>query len=61
MCRTPPGSWCELLLPVLDDRGVQGRLQRPRAQFGALTPQQLLEAGDDDAVISLAMDLVRTA
>ncbi len=51
----------ELLLPVLDDVGVEGWLRRPRPQLGYRTPQQLLAAGDDDAVIALALDLLRTA
>lgn len=50
-----------LLLPVLDDRGVEGWLHRPRPQYGDRTPLQLLDEGDDDAVVALALDLVRTA
>ena len=58
MCRDTTRFVMELLLPVLDDRGLEGWLRRPRAQYGDLTPQQLLEAGDDEAVLALAMALV---
>jgi hypothetical protein len=61
MCRDTTRYVVELLLPVLDDVGVEGWLRRPRPQFGDRTPQQLLAAGADDAVISMALDLVRTA
>ncbi|MFN8169014.1 MAG: antitoxin Xre/MbcA/ParS toxin-binding domain-containing protein [Candidatus Nanopelagicales bacterium] len=49
-----------LLLPVLDDRGVEGWLHRPRHQLGDRTPLELLAAGDEDVVIALALDLVHT-
>lgn len=51
----------ELLLPVLDDDGVRGWLERPRHQLGDRTPQELLDEGDDDAVLALALALRRTA
>lgn len=51
----------QLLLPVLDDVGVEGWLHRPRGQYGDLTPLELLESGDDDLVVALALELVRTA
>jgi hypothetical protein len=51
----------QLLLPVLDDRGVEGWLHRPRPQYGDLTPLQMIDAGEDDLAVSLALDLVRTA
>jgi len=61
MCRDATRFVRELLLPVLDDQGVQGWLNRPRARYDQLTPQQMLDAGDEDAVVGLALDLVRTA
>lgn len=51
----------ELLLPVLDDDGVRGWLDRPRHQLGDRTPQELLDEGDDHTVLALALALRRTA
>jgi uncharacterized protein (DUF2384 family) len=51
----------ELLLPVLDDDGVQGWLRRPRHQLGDRSPQELLDEGQDDAVLALALALRRSA
>ncbi len=51
----------ELLLPVLDDAGVRAWLERPRHQLGDRTPRELLDEGDDDAVLALALALRRTA
>lgn len=46
-----------LLLPVLDDLGVEGWLNRPRHQLGDRTPRQLLDEGHDAAVLALALAL----
>ncbi len=51
----------ELLLPVLDDCGVSGWLARPRHQLGDRTPQELLDEGEDDTVLALALALRRSA
>lgn len=50
-----------LLLPVLDDHGVRGWLERPRHQLGDRTPQELLDEGDDATVLAMALALRRTA
>ena len=50
-----------LLLPVLDDVGVEGWLNRPRRQLGDLTPRQLLDQGHDAEVLALALALRRDA
>lgn len=47
-----------LLLPVLDDIGVEGWMNRPRRQYGDRTPRQLLAQGRDVEVLRLAMALV---
>ena len=47
----------ELLLPVLDDDGVRGWLNRPRHQLGDRSPQQLLADGQDDTVLAMALAL----
>lgn len=51
----------ELLLPVLDDRGVAGWLERPRGRLGGRTPQELLDDGDDDTVLAMALALRASA
>jgi hypothetical protein len=51
------GRVVELLLPVLDDDGVAGWLNRPRGELGDRSPQQLLAAGDDDVVLAMAIAL----
>jgi len=51
----------ELLLPVLDDDGVQGWLNRPRHQLGDRTPKQLLAEGQDDTVLAMALALRHSA
>lgn len=51
----------ELLLPVLDDDGVQGWLRRPRHQLGDRSPQELLDEGEDRTVLALALALRRSA
>ena len=48
-----------LLLPVLDDAGVAGWLDRPRHQFGDRTPRQLLDQGQDTDVLVMALSLRR--
>jgi hypothetical protein len=50
-----------MLLPVLDDVGVEGWLDRPRQQFDHRTPRQLLADGRDVDVLTLAMRLLREA
>jgi hypothetical protein len=50
-----------LLLPVLDDVGVEGWLNRRRRQLGDRTPQQLLDQGQDAVVLALALALRRDA
>jgi hypothetical protein len=50
-----------LLLPVLDDVGVEGWLDRPRQQLGDRTPRQLLDQGEDADVLALALALRRSA
>ena len=50
-----------LLLPVLDDHGVQGWLTRPRHRLGDRSPQELLDEGEDDAVLAMALALRRGA
>jgi uncharacterized protein (DUF2384 family) len=51
----------ELLLPVLDDHGVEGWLHRPRHQLGDRSPQELLDDGEEDTVLAMALALRRTA
>ena len=51
----------ELLLPVLDDRGVAGWLNRPRHQLGDRSPQELLDEGEDDTVLAMALALRHSA
>ena len=51
----------ELLLPVLDDHGVEGWLKRPRHQLGDRSPQELLALGEDDTVLAMALALHRGA
>ena len=51
----------EILRPVLGDQGVQGWLSRPRHQLGGRTPSDLLVEGQDDAVLEMALHLVRSA
>jgi hypothetical protein len=50
-----------LLLPVLDDVGVEGWMDRPRHQYGYRTPRQLLAQGRDVDVLRLALALLRSA
>lgn len=48
-----------MLLPVLDDVGVEGWMDRPRGQFDHRTPRQLLAEGRDVDVLALALRLLR--
>ena len=49
-----------LLLPVLDDVGVEGWMNRPRHQYDDRTPRQLLAQGRDVDVLTLALALLRS-
>lgn len=61
MSRSTAQRVVALLLPVLDDVGVDGWMNRPRHQFGDQTPRQLLAEGRDVDVLRLALALVRDA
>ena len=57
--RTAPGAG--LTAAWAHDDGVEGWLKRPRHQLGDRSPQELLDDGEDDTVLAMALALRRSA